>query len=136
MSHPKKDGKIQYLDNQEGILIVRKGKAGTIRYLPKGKYTTNDDAYLLTLKKEFQDKIKLKWITYEYKDLFLKYSSSSDNGTWNKGRFFNEAKIKIIPFKYQEKIVAYYDRLNELKKYLLGILEKIESLVDKDFCIV
>ena len=136
MSHPKKDGKIHYLDNQEGILIVRKGKAGTIRYLSKGKYATNDDAYLLTLKKEFKDKIELKWITYEYKDLFLKYSSSSDNGTWNKGRFFNEAKIKIIPLVYQKKIVAYYDRLNELKRYLLGILEKIESLVDKDFCIV
>lgn len=135
MNHPRKDGKINYLNNQEGILIVRKGKAGAIRYLPKGKFATNDDAYLLTLKKEFQDRIELKWITYEHKDLFLKYSSSSDNGTWNKGRFFNEAKIKIIPLIYQKKIIAYYDRLNELKRYLLNILERIENLMDKEFYI-
>ena len=135
LSHPRKDGKINYIKNQECILVVRKGKAGTIRYLSKENYATNDDAYLIYLKDSFKDKIELKWIAYEYRDLFLKYSSSSDNGTWNKGSFFNEAKIKIIPKVSQIKIISYYEKLNLINNCLINILKRIENLIDKEFII-
>ena len=32
--------------NGEGILVIRKGDAGNVRYLPKDNYTINDDAYI------------------------------------------------------------------------------------------
>jgi len=132
MPHPKKDGNLEYLKEEEGILVIRKGKAGTIRFLPKNNYATNDDAYILFLRKEFKGKINLKWLIHEYGNLFLKYSSSSDNGTWNKGSFFNEAKIKVISKENQDKISSYYDRINCLRNYLVLILMRIDDLLSKE----
>lgn len=41
---------LRVFENREGILIVRKGKAGASRFLVAGKYTLTDDAYILHLR--------------------------------------------------------------------------------------
>ena len=36
--------------NKDGLLVIRKGKAGKTIYLTPGKYTLNDDSYILYVK--------------------------------------------------------------------------------------
>ena len=61
LKHPKKSEKTISVFDGEGIHIIRKGKAGSTYYLPKGKYTLNDDAYILKVKDDYKDKLNLKW---------------------------------------------------------------------------
>lgn len=102
---------IKVFENEEGLLVVRNGKAGTTLYLPKGNYTINDHAYILYSKKDCPYKIDLKWLSIQYKQEFLNYASSSDNGTWNMTGFFKNVTIDIPDYKEQTKIVAEYNRL-------------------------
>lgn len=132
-SHPKKDNsKIHFLKYDEGILVIRKGKAGLIRYLNKGNYATNDDAYILSLAKEYKKEVSLKWIYYTHKDLFLEYSSSSDNGTWNMTNFFDKAIFKIPSPEEQEETIKLYERLEQNKKEMNKIKENISKLFSKE----
>ena len=122
--HPKKENsKIHFLDDNESILVVRKGKAGLVRYLKKGKYATNDDAYILYLSKEYSGRVNLKWIYYTHRDLFLEYSSSSDNGTWNMTNFMDKAVFKIPSPDEQEIIVRLYEELEINKRDVVKIKE-------------
>ena len=94
--HPKNSGKlINTMDDQEGIHIVRKGKAGHVNYLPRGYYAWTDDAYVLTLRESCEFCIDLRWVVKTQMELFLEYSSSADNGTWTKEGFLKYATIDI-----------------------------------------
>ncbi len=126
--HPKDASKyITVTEGKQVIHVVRKGKAGFTTFFETGDYTINDDAYLLFLKKSSEVtqservdyKINLKWLFYEYRNLFLEYSSSSDNGTWNMTDFFDKARIDIPPIEEQELFVSFYDNL-EVVEELLG----------------
>lgn len=123
---------LKVFEEKEGILVIRNGKAGKLTYLPKGDYTLNDHAYILSLKEDYSDKILLEWIIYQYQDLFYEFSSSSDNGTWNKTSFMNNAKIKIIPKKEQIKIIEIYSKLKLLLEKLNIIENKVESIFEKE----
>ena len=94
------DRKIRVISG-EGIHIVRKGKAGHINYLPKGDYTMNDDAYVLTKKQPAVYQVSLEWIARTQMEMFREYASSSDNGTWNKGGFLKHAKISLPSYDEQ-----------------------------------
>ena len=129
--HPKNSNKLIKVYSGEGIHVVRKGKAGHINYLENGKYTLNDDAYLIYLKNSNYD-INLKWIIYTKKELFRTYSSSSDNGTWSKDAFFEHGKIDIPSRAEQDKIVSYFDKIENYNNKLLEIKHKIDLISEKD----
>ena len=117
--------------NKESILVVRKGKAGKIRYLPKNTYTINDDAYLLHIRDEYLDMINLRWLVLQYKDMFLQYSSSSDNGTWNKTGFFEEATVDIPCYKEQLEVVDAYSQMFDLQDDICTIEEYVRLLQER-----
>lgn len=116
----------------EGIHIIRKGKAGTIKYLPHNTYALNDDAYLLTKKENIKYEIDLEWLFYTQKELFMKYSTNSDNGTWSKTGFLNNAKINIPLIKEQKKVKNIFRKLTEKKKKIELILNEINKTFSKD----
>jgi hypothetical protein len=120
------DGKtIKVFENKEGLLVIRKGKAGKTRFLPKGDYTINDDAYILYVKDDCPYKISLKWLRLQYRQQFLEYASSSDNGTWNMTGFFKNVKIDISSYEKQLKIVSVYELLEQYENQTLQLLDKI-----------
>ena len=139
--HPKNATKlISVIEDKPIIHVVRKGKAGSTAYFEKGNYTINDDAYLLFLKEApqktilgFQNshQVNLKWLMYDLKSRFYDYSSSSDNGTWNKTRFFDEVKVDIPSYAEQNQIVAMYDKLEKLEKTVTDFSSRIEDLLKK-----
>ena len=125
------DGKeIKVFKNTEGILIVRNGKAGTSFYLEKGKYTINDHAYILSLK-DSPFEVSLKWLMYNLKSDFLEYSSSSDNGTWNKTGFYENIFVNIPTLKEQLNVLTQYEQMEKIEKKIKGSLNQISCIFEK-----
>jgi hypothetical protein len=122
---------LKVFEDKEGILVVRNGKAGTTVYLSKGKYTITDHAYILHLKKEYEGKVSLKWLTLQYRKMFTEYSSSSANGTWNMTGFFDKARIDIPDYGEQLEIVRRYNALEELGRKVRPISSEIDELFEK-----
>lgn len=120
------------IHNTDGIHIIRKGKAGTITYLEKNSYVLNDDAYLITLKKNNLIKVDLEWLYYTQKELFLNFSTSSDNGTWSKTGFLEYAKIDIPSINEQRKVKEIFKKLTQTRKKIEDILIEINKTFSKD----
>jgi len=123
---------LNFFEDKEGILVIRNGKAGKLIYLPKGNYTLNDHAYILSLNKKYQGRIILEWILYQYQNLFYEFSSSSDNGTWNKTAFLENAQIKIIPIDKQKTIIKSFSEVNDLMIRINKSILKIENIFEKE----
>jgi hypothetical protein len=109
---------IKVFRDQEGILVVRKGKAGSSKFLVKGKYTLTDDAYILFIREECRYSIELKWLEIQYRGTFMDFSSSSDNGTWNMSGFFDNTRIDIPDIQEQLRVVEEYKKIENLQKGL------------------
>lgn len=136
-----KGSNINIFENQQGILVVRKGKAGKMIYLPEGKYTTNDDAYILKLKLKFVEEFKLndrlkqqlflKYFQYIYQHEVYEFSTKSDNSTWNKTKFFQNCSIEMISIENMEKVVKLYEQCNIYREYINKLLDKLNNVMDK-----
>lgn len=129
------DTRLKVFEDREGILVIRNGKAGTTFFLEKDKYTINDHAYILSLKENIKHEILLKWLMVQYRKDFLEYSSSSDNGTWNKTGFFKNMKIDLPSIDEQKKVLKVYEKLEQLEKKIDNLKNKIESLFAKQISV-
>ena len=101
------DRKIKIVSD-EGIHIVRKGKAGHVNYLPSGDYTMTDDAYILTKKGRGNYQVSLEWVAKTQKEMFKEYASNSDNGTWNKGGFLQHARLTLPSYDEQLRVLQQF----------------------------
>lgn len=122
---------IRVFENKEGVLVIRKGKAGKAIFLKKGAYTINDDAYILFVKDNCPFEISLKWMMIQYHDSFLDYSSSSDNGTWNMTGFFKNVIIDIPSYSEQIAVVKKYELLDRIENKLSALLTKVDEIFKK-----
>jgi len=127
---------LKVFEDKEGILVIRNGKAGTTFFLEKGKYTINDHAYILSLKENLRYEVILKWLMVQYRKDFFEYSSSSDNGTWNKTGFFKNMKVDLPSIDEQKKVLKVYEKLEQLEKKLSNLKNGIESLFTKQISVV
>ncbi len=123
---------IRVFENREGILIVRKGKAGASRFLAAGQYTLTDDAYILYLRDDCAYKVSLEWLAIQHQSLFYEYASSSDNGTWNMTGFFENAQIDIPKFEAQQEVASRY-RKSMIVAFatLTSLMQEIERMLTK-----
>jgi len=64
-----------------------------------------DDAYILTDKRNHGYEISMKWLALTQGQIFSDFSSSSDNGTWNKTGFLKYALFDIPTISEQENAV-------------------------------
>lgn len=126
---------LKVFEDKEGILVIRNGKAGTTFFLEKGKYTINDHAYILSLKEEQKYEVLLKWLMVQYRKDFFEYSSSSDNGTWNKTGFFKNMKLDLSSIEEQKEVLESYQRLERLEKKLNNIKSRIDNLFRKQISV-
>ena len=123
---------LKVFENKPGLLVIRKGKAGTTQFLKPGKYTLNDDAYILYVKEDCPYEMDLKWLAIQYKMEFLNYASSSDNGTWNMTGFFKNVVIDIPSIEEQKSLVEMFDRAEIYKDKINLIQAKIQNLLNKE----
>lgn len=133
VSFCKINGKdLRIFKNKDGILVSRNGKAGSLKFLKKGKYTINDHAYILFIKEDCPYKIDLRWFISQYKSEFLSYSSNSDNGTWNKTGFFENVRISIPAYEEQIRISNYYTQLEQKLSEINRIEKKYKQLFNRE----
>lgn len=126
------DRPLKVFEGKEGLLVTRNGKAGYTKYLDKGKYTINDHAYILFVKDDCPYQIDLKWLATQYKQSFLDYSSSSDNGTWNMTGFFTYTQIDIPSYEEQLSLVSKYNFLYQRIEAIERIEEQYRNLLSKE----
>lgn len=123
---------IKVFENKDGLLVARNGNAGQTRFLKAGHYTINDHAYILSVKSDCRYSIDLQWLAYQYKKDFLLYSSTSDNGTWNKTGFFKNTKIDIPSIEEQQKISKIYQVLDDKAKKIKKLKNSLNNLLQKE----
>lgn len=126
---------IKTFEGQDGLLVARNGKAGTTRYLNPGKYTINDHAYILFVKPDCPYQINLKWLSIQYRQQFLEYTSSSDNGTWNMTGFFKNVEIDIPSIKEQNRLVDLWSMAEMYLERINNIQTSFNALVSKEFAL-
>ena len=122
---------LKVFEGQEGLLVTRNGKAGHTRYLPFGRYTINDHAYILFVKEDAPYAVDLRWLAIQYRTEFLQFASSSDNGTWNMTGFFKQVKIDIPDIEEQKPLVDIYDKLTYVQDVLSNLDFSVSKLFDK-----
>ncbi len=132
LAKPKNKTKKIKVFSGEGIHVIRKGLAGRINYLENGDYTSNDDAYILKMKKTCPLSISLKWFTKVYAKKFIQFASQSDNGTWNKTAFFDDAKFDIPSLKEQQIMLKKFENLDKYEQLCNKILDKIKEILNKE----
>ena len=123
---------IPRFEEKEGLLVVRKGKAGHTLYLPPDKYTLNDDAYILYVKENCKYKINLKWLSINYRHVFQFYGSNSDNGTWNMTGFFKYTTIDIPSYEEQQDLILRYEKVEKRIMEISKIKDKYLELLHKE----
>jgi type I restriction-modification system DNA methylase subunit len=124
--------KLNVFEGEEGILVIRNGKAGTTFFLDKGKYAITDHAYILAISKDCKYKVSLKWVMLQYRQTFLDYTStSSPNATWNMTGFFDEVKIDIPEYDEQERLVKKWEILDALRTKLKQVTSEAEAVCNR-----
>lgn len=126
---------LKVFEGQEGLLVTRNGKAGQTRYLPSGRYTINDHAYILFVKEDAPYAVDLRWLAIQYRTEFLQFASSSDNGTWNMTGFFKQVKIDIPDIEEQKSLVDIYDKLTYVQDILSNLDFSVSKLFDKQIIV-
>lgn len=115
--------------NKYGIHITRLGKSGHMTLLVKDDYITTDKAYIIFLLDEFKKKHEIKtekeelefykWFILAHKKLVEFFKTSSDNSSWNKSLFFENAYIKIPNKDEISKASNKYDEIMNKRKDIL-----------------
>lgn len=110
------------------IVIVRKGLAGKTKYIDNGKFTINDDAYVIEIKEKYKTEINLEWvekIVHNYINSCI--TSRGTNGTFAKEQFLN-LNFSYPPIKEQEEIVNIYKSIDSLKNKIFILCERIKGI--------
>lgn len=123
---------LKTFSGKEGLLVVRKGKAGGTRFLSEGNYAINDDAYILSVKDNCPYKVDLRWFSIAYKSEFLSYASNSDNGTWNKTGFFENVTIDIPSLEEQQELIDTVSKAQKLAEQLDLAQRRLNALLNKE----
>ncbi|MGP3778804.1 restriction endonuclease subunit S [Halanaerobium saccharolyticum] len=133
---------IHLLENRQCLHVITRGIAGKLKFLSKGTYATNTNAYLLYIPKEKwedlnisnekEEKIYLKFMKIILQPLLYKEVSKSDLGVL---AISYAMKDVVVPkLKYNKKMDSVINYLNKLQKYFEIIennLDKVNKLMDK-----
>lgn len=110
------------------IVIVRKGLAGQTKYIASGKFTINDDAYVIKVKDKYIEKIDVEWFEkniHRYIEACI--TSRGTNGTFSKEQFL-DTDFTYPSMIEQKKIVDIYKSIDDLNGKVFALCERIKKL--------
>jgi hypothetical protein len=111
------------------VLVARNGYAGTMRYIAHGEFTTNDHAYVLTPRKEWENKVNLRWFAHRYQSLFFSLvTSKSDNATFSKD-YAKRQKVSFPDPKVQDRIAEKLLALDHAVEAVQGLRDDLHRLI-------
>lgn len=131
--------RIKVFENQEGIHVTRKGDAGILHFLAKGKYTLNDDAYILYINNMYKESIDTRWLSYSMQNESLKYLTTQEgNKTWSIKNFMEKGIINIpiktdgtFDLEKQKEIANKYATIENIKSNLSAQIKELISIIIK-----
>lgn len=119
--------------NGQGIVIVRKGRAGFLTLVHENDYTINDDAYILNVKKKYTNDINLLFILHHIKGVAKECVSSSGKGknaTFNK-TLFEESYINIPKIEEQCEIAKELNKIINIRSLIIDKLDLLDSILNQ-----
>lgn len=137
---------IHVLKNIPSLHVISRGHAGTLTFVPAGKYATNTNAFLFYLKRDKLMELNIQ--TYEEECIYLKFlrlylqpifkhaSSQSDLSVFPLTKLMSTLKIPDFKFTDEMKsIVTRYDSIEKKYKGLLEAKQSIEKSLEKSLSI-
>lgn len=135
--------KVHYISNRQGLVVTSRGKAGKLRFLKKGTYATNTNAFIFYINDEIknelnirneQDETKyLKFLKIYLEPIFINLSSNSDVSVFPLTKIFKEMELPFIKLNDEIKeIVNRYEKIYRIKKTINSEIIKIEELLKKE----
>jgi len=116
--------------NKNYIIITRNGKAGLMNIISGIDFTINDHAYVMELKKSFENKIDLEYFIFKYQSIFLNFVSSKNaNGTFSK-EIVENLEIEI-DLEAQKEFISKYNKQKILQNKINEMIEEIETQLKK-----
>ena len=133
---------IHYLLNKQGFRVISRGNAGQIKYLPKGNYATNTNAFIFYLLDSFKkqygiDSEKketnyLKFLCLYLQPIFYSESSNSDVSVFPLTQIMKSLNIPV--FVYNDEIQQYaalYDYIQSISLKINKIKTSLDNLTKK-----
>lgn len=113
------------------VIICRKGKSGKMKYIEDKLFTINDDAYAMYVKKEYNNKVNLKWLSFSLQKLFYSISTAKEgNGTFSK-QYAEKQVVEIPDIDKQVRQIQAYEDLIKYENILLTINDKIDEFLKR-----
>lgn len=110
------------------IVIVRKGLAGKTKYIAAGKFTINDDAYVIKIKDKYIEEIDVEWFEINiHRYIEASITSRGTNGTFSKEQFLN-TDFTYPSMIEQKEIVGIYKSIDDLNCKVSALCERIKRL--------
>jgi len=107
------------------IIVARKGYAGRMFVVEKGKYIVHEDAYAIKAKKKYEGEIDLHWFCGHYSAEFSAHRTSY----WGIGDFprslFKKMTVAIPLIEIQKKVATLYAKRDKMLKEL----EQMQDIV-------
>lgn len=116
--------------NEPCIIISRNGNAGLTSYTEK-LIATTDHAYIITAKEKYKNQIDLKWFSIFSAAIIADcISNNGSNATFSKDLFLKQEISYPFPdISEQKKIVAEYEKIENIKKKVAEYSDKINALL-------
>lgn len=117
--------------NGETILVVRKGLAGKMHYYKELEYTINEDAYVITVRDKYKDKINLQWFAYFFQKLFFNITTAREgNGTFSK-EYAKQQYVEIPELNVQREELKLYSALEQDREKIDTVLEQTDKCLKR-----
>lgn len=134
---------IHYLEDKQCIHLVSRGNAGKLRYIDKGTYATNTNAFLLYLKDEYKkemnidtyekEKTILNFLIIYLQPIFFELTTSSDLSVFPLTEVMTNLHVPEISYSDRLKeIVETYEKIFKLVDEIDKIEEGYTNLLDKE----
>jgi len=138
-----KTNKIHFLSNKQGLVVTSRGKAGKLRYIEKGTYATNTNAFIfyinndikqeLNIHTEQDEKEYLKFLKIYLEPIFISLSSNSDVAVFPLTKIFQEMELPLIKLNTEIKnIVKKYEVIYKMKEKVDNQISKTIELLKKE----
>jgi hypothetical protein len=138
-----KTNNIHILNNQQGLVVTSRGKAGKLRYLKKGTYATNTNAFIfyinedikktLNIKTDKDESVYLKFLKIYLEPIFISLSSNSDVAVFPLTKIYKEMEFPLFKLNKEIKdIVVKYESINTLKMVVDSQMRKLNKLLIKE----
>jgi len=121
-----------YNQEEPCITFTTYGSAGKMFYR-EGKYTIGRNCMGLRPKKEFKDKINMKWFSFKYQNLFYRLRIGDINGQRSLNKtLLKNVEVSIPDMDVQEKQFVFYEKAQRLLKKIEGMKEHLEDLIEHE----